>query len=83
MPHRLYLARSSTLCSFTFRCGEPRYSACILFCETSYLNADREISTQNIRSHIAMSGNPAKAWKASLTCIPPLICMSTLVPQSR
>jgi hypothetical protein len=35
MPHHLYLARSSTLCSFTFRCGEPRYPARILFCEAS------------------------------------------------
>ena len=37
----------------------------------------REISTQNIRSHIAMSCNSIIAWKAPLTCTPPPICMST------
>jgi hypothetical protein len=79
----LYLARSSTLCSFTFRCGEPRYPARILFCEASRFERRQRNFDKKIRSHIAMSGALTEAWKASLTCTPPLICMSALIPQSR
>jgi hypothetical protein len=37
---------------------------------------DREIQTQNSRSHIAMSYQLSFAWKASLTRTPPPICTS-------
>ncbi len=55
--------------SFSFFVGRP-YG-------TSLRNFDTEQP-----SHIAMSCNPLKAWKASLTCTPPLICTSALVPKS-
>ena len=75
------LARSSPLV-LTFRLRGHVILRAFSFVRRSDLNADRENSTQNIRSHIAMSGNPIKALKAPLTCKPPLICMPALVSQS-